>query len=155
MRELTATEKQQLRERLDTRSRKHISVLRQQREELNKKGPRTRIEKSATADRKGRAVTVERIAPAKPDRDPDKNSRNARRFDALRDNRSWGGSRSSLSSLTHLPDTIGAAAQTFVTSKVDINIQTAHMPQTIKQKTAPTNIQEIRNLPMCLARRNG
>ncbi len=98
VRELTATEKQQLRERLDTRSRKHISVLRQQREELNKKGPRTRIEKSATADRKGRAVTVERIAPAKPDRDPDKNSRNARRFDALRDNRSWGGSRSSLSS---------------------------------------------------------
>jgi 23S rRNA pseudouridine2605 synthase len=98
VRELTATEKQQLRERLDTRSRKHVSVLRQQREELNKKGPRTRIEKSATADRRGRAVTVERIAPAKPDRDPDKNSRNARRFDALRDNRSWGGSRSSLSS---------------------------------------------------------
>jgi hypothetical protein len=57
--------------------------------------------------------------------------------------------------LTHLPDTIGAAAQTFVTNKVDINIQTAHMPQTIKQKTAPINIQEIRNLPMCLARRNG
>ena len=88
VRELTATEKQQLRERIDTRSRKHISVLRQQREELHKNGPRTRVERSATADRKGRAVSVERISLTKPDRDDEKDSRNARRFDALRSSRS-------------------------------------------------------------------
>lgn len=98
VRELTATEKQQLRERIESRSRKHVTVLRQQREELHKNGPRTRVERSATADRKGRAVTVERISLTKPDRDDDKDSRNARRFDALRNSRSRASAPSSSSS---------------------------------------------------------
>ena len=99
VRELTATEKQQLRERIESRSRKHVSVLRHQREELRKNGPRTRVEKSATADRKGRAVTVERISLTKTDRDDNKDSRNARRFDALRGSRSRASAQSSSSSL--------------------------------------------------------
>lgn len=98
VRELTATEKQQLREHIESRSRKHVSVLRQQREELHKNGPRTRVEKSATADRKGRAITVERISLTKPDRENGKDSRNARRFDALRGSRSGASARSTLSS---------------------------------------------------------
>jgi len=43
--------------------RKHVSTLRAQRQE-DEKGPRKRIERGATADRKGREVKVERLLPA-------------------------------------------------------------------------------------------
>ena len=61
LRTLSASELQQQRERLDARARKHVSVLRKEREEKGAKGPRVRIERSATADRRGRAIPVERI----------------------------------------------------------------------------------------------
>ena len=84
----TATETQEARERAARRPRKHVSVLRKQRDEQSDRGPRARIERGATADRKGRAVAVERVvltkkrnAPASDDAAP---SRNARRFDEMR-----------------------------------------------------------------------
>jgi 23S rRNA pseudouridine2605 synthase len=43
--------------------RKHVSRLRAQKQE-DEKGPRKRIERGATADRKGREVNVERLLPA-------------------------------------------------------------------------------------------
>jgi len=86
LREPTATEKQEMRERADKRSRKHVTVLRRQRDEKNATGPRARVERSATADRKGRAVVVERVAPSRRVReDAAPPSRNARRFDAMRE----------------------------------------------------------------------
>ncbi|WP_395698201.1 pseudouridine synthase [Methylocella sp.] len=52
------------------RPRKHVSALREERAESARRveEPRRRIERSATADRKGRAVAVERISMAKPPR---------------------------------------------------------------------------------------
>jgi 23S rRNA pseudouridine2605 synthase len=78
----SAKEEQEARERAQNRPRKHVSALRKQREELTENGPRARIERGVTADRKGRAVAVERVVlkGAKPVAD----NRNARRFDALR-----------------------------------------------------------------------
>ncbi len=63
--------------------RKHVTALRDISRDRDAKGNRMRVEKSATSDRKGRPVKVERrVAPAAPERDildiPD--SRNARRF---------------------------------------------------------------------------
>ncbi|MBL1255418.1 pseudouridine synthase [Methylocystis sp. Sn-Cys] len=89
LREATPTEQQEQRERTEKRSRKHVSVLRKQRDENAEKGPRARIERTATADRKGRAVAVERVTltrrkPAAEDEAP---SRNAKRFDAMRTGR--------------------------------------------------------------------
>ncbi len=63
--------------------RKHVSALRDDRVKAEK-GPRRRVEKGETADRKGRAVTVERVSIArKPEISPD--NRNARRFRAERE----------------------------------------------------------------------
>ncbi|PPQ40579.1 23S rRNA pseudouridine2605 synthase [Rhodoblastus acidophilus] len=63
--------------------RKHVSALRDDRAKAVK-GPRRRVETGATADRNGRAVTVERVSVArKPDLAPD--NRNARRFRAERE----------------------------------------------------------------------
>ncbi len=63
--------------------RKHISRLRAERAERDRAGePRVRREHSQTADRKGRAVAVERVVPAAPKQDFD--TRNARRFGAER-----------------------------------------------------------------------
>jgi len=78
--EQTPTEAQELRKRVDNRPRKHVSVLREQREEMAE-GPRVKIERSATADRRGRAVTVERVRSAAPKEEPVK-TRNSRRFAA-------------------------------------------------------------------------
>jgi len=85
----SAKEEQEARERAQNRPRKHVSALRKQREELAEKGPRARIERAVTADRKGRAVAVERVVVrgAKPLAD----NRNARRFDALRRDAAEGG----------------------------------------------------------------
>ncbi|GLI91066.1 hypothetical protein LMG27198_00580 [Methylocystis echinoides] len=86
LREATPTEAQEKREHAEKRPRKHVSVLRKQREEEMEKGPRARIERGATADRKGRAVAVERVTPTrrKPASDDAPDSRNARRFEAMR-----------------------------------------------------------------------
>jgi 23S rRNA pseudouridine2605 synthase len=78
----SAREQQERREQAQNRPRKHVSALRKQREQITEKGPRARIERAITADRKGRAVAVERVIVkgAAPLAD----SRNARRFDKLR-----------------------------------------------------------------------
>jgi len=58
--------------------RKHVSALRSDRAKAAS-GPRRRIESSATEDRKGRRVAVERVSAARrPEEAPD--TRNARRF---------------------------------------------------------------------------
>ena len=87
LRETTPAEEQERRERIEKRPRKHVSTLRMQRDEQIEKGPRARITRSATADRKGRAVAVERVALVRPRRGDDKaapQSRNAKRFSAMR-----------------------------------------------------------------------
>ncbi|WP_177525402.1 pseudouridine synthase [Lichenihabitans psoromatis] len=68
-----------------TEPRRHVSALRQQRDEAETDGPRRRTQRTATADRKGRAVAVERITTAA--RTPSTNAapnRNARRFEQAR-----------------------------------------------------------------------
>ncbi len=78
----SAKEQQERREQAQNRPRKHVSALRKQREEIAEKGPRARIERAITADRKGRAVAVERVIVKGSA--PLADSRNARRFDKLR-----------------------------------------------------------------------
>ncbi len=63
--------------RASAQPRAHVSALRAARDAGAQEG-RQRIERSATADRKGRAVKVERVIPVGPGRGGD--SRNARRF---------------------------------------------------------------------------
>ncbi|BDV38835.1 pseudouridine synthase [Methylocystis bryophila] len=65
------------------RPRKHVSVLRSERAAREVDEPRTRIERAVTADRKGRAVAVERVV-VKGEKQPVASSRNARRFAAQR-----------------------------------------------------------------------
>ena len=77
----SATEAQEARQRAESRPRKHVSALRKQRAERDDEKPRARIERAVTADRKGRAVAVERVV-LKGER-PAAETRNARRFDAL------------------------------------------------------------------------
>ena len=84
-RELTAAEREEMRQRADKRPRKHVSVLRQQRAEKAATGPRARIERGATADRKGRAVVVERVTPTRPRAaEATPATRNARRFESMK-----------------------------------------------------------------------
>ncbi len=78
----SAKEQQERREQAQNRPRKHVSALRKQREEIAEKRPRARIERAITADRKGRAVAVERVIVKGAT--PLADSRNARRFDKLR-----------------------------------------------------------------------
>ncbi len=66
--------------------RKHISILRAERREAEA-GTRRRVERGETADRKGRAVTVERVAPIRAKPASSDASRNARRFQGERDER--------------------------------------------------------------------
>jgi 23S rRNA pseudouridine2605 synthase len=69
---------------LGDRKRKHIRALREERDARSEEAPRRRILRSATEDRKGREVAVERVVPARPARTPQQKSRNARRFGAER-----------------------------------------------------------------------
>lgn len=87
LREETPAEEQERRERIDKRARKHVSVLRKERDERGDKGPRARIERGATADRKGRAVAVERVTLTRRRKQEEEapETRNARRFDAMRE----------------------------------------------------------------------
>ncbi len=84
LRETTPTETQELRERAEKRPRKHVSTLRKQSDERREAGPRARITRAAVADRKGRAVAVERVTPTKRRDEAAPPSRNARRFEAMR-----------------------------------------------------------------------
>ncbi|WP_159289123.1 pseudouridine synthase [Methylosinus sporium] len=74
---------EEARQRAKTRTRKHVTTLRAEREEARGKGPRARIERAATSDRKGRAVPVEKIVPVRRAEEP-ATTRNARRFRAER-----------------------------------------------------------------------
>lgn len=85
-RELSPAEQQERRAHVEKRPRKHVSVLRRERNAEDATEPRRKIERSATADRKGRAVVVERVTPAvRKAADATSPSRNARRFEAMRD----------------------------------------------------------------------
>jgi 23S rRNA pseudouridine2605 synthase len=67
------------------RKRKYVVALRKERDKEADQAPRRRVVRSATEDRKGREVAVERVVPARPARGADlKPSRNARRFGAER-----------------------------------------------------------------------
>jgi 23S rRNA pseudouridine2605 synthase len=69
---------------LGERKRKHIRALREERDARSEEAPRRRILRSATEDRKGREVAVERVVPARPARTTPQKSRNARHFGAER-----------------------------------------------------------------------
>ena len=71
------------RERPKGGPRKHVSTLRAERDTRMRDDDRVKIERGETADRKGRAVKVERVVSATPKAGED--SRNARRFKAERD----------------------------------------------------------------------
>jgi 23S rRNA pseudouridine2605 synthase len=78
----TPAKQQEARAAEASRPRKHVSVLRRERETREAEAPRTRIERATTADRKGRAVQIERVV-VKGEK-PAAASRNARRFAAER-----------------------------------------------------------------------
>ncbi len=82
LREPTPAKQQEARTAAASRPRKHVSVLRREREAHEAQKPRTRIERATTADRKGRAVEIERVV-VKGEK-PAASSRNARRFAAER-----------------------------------------------------------------------
>ncbi len=84
LRETSPTETQEMRERAEKRPRKHVSTLRKQSDERREAGPRARITRAAVADRKGRAVAVERVTPTRRRDEAAPASRNARRFEAMR-----------------------------------------------------------------------
>ena len=67
------------RDRPEAGPRKHVSTLRAERDDKQQRGARPRIESSATEDRKGRAVKVERVVASRSRPDAPV-SRNARRF---------------------------------------------------------------------------
>ncbi|MGJ0425669.1 pseudouridine synthase [Methylocystis sp.] len=84
LREKAPAEQQEIRERAEKRPRKHISTLRKEQDERRDAGPRARVTRGAVADRKGRAVAVERVTPTRRRDEAAAPSRNARRFDAMR-----------------------------------------------------------------------
>jgi 23S rRNA pseudouridine2605 synthase len=66
------------------RKRKHVRTLRAERDKQCEETPRRRILRSATEDRNGREVAVERVVVARQPRIAAKATRNARRFGAER-----------------------------------------------------------------------
>ena len=66
------------------RKRKHVRTLRTEQAHRSEETPRRRVLRSATEDRHGREVAVERVVPARPPRGLAKPTRNARRFGAER-----------------------------------------------------------------------
>jgi 23S rRNA pseudouridine2605 synthase len=66
------------------RKRKHVRALRAERDAKSDEAPRRRVLRSATEDRHGREVAIERVVPVRPSRAPAKTTRNARRFGAER-----------------------------------------------------------------------
>ncbi len=84
LREKEPAEQQEIRARAEKRPRKHVSTLRKEQDERRDAGPRARVTRGAVADRKGRAVAVERVTPTRRRDETAAPSRNARRFDAMR-----------------------------------------------------------------------
>ncbi|MBI5312382.1 MAG: pseudouridine synthase [Methylocystis sp.] len=84
LREKAPAEEQEIRQRAEKRPRKHVSTLRKEQDERRDAGPRARVSRGAVADRKGRAVAVERVTPTRQRDEAAAPSRNARRFDAMR-----------------------------------------------------------------------
>jgi 23S rRNA pseudouridine2605 synthase len=84
LREKTPEEQQESRERIAKRPRKHVSALREERDARRDAGPRARVTRGAVADRKGRAVAVERVTPVRRKTQEETPSRNARRFESMR-----------------------------------------------------------------------
>ncbi|RNJ48533.1 pseudouridine synthase [Methylocystis hirsuta] len=84
LREKAPAEQQEIRQRAEKRPRKHISTLRKEQDERRDAGPRARVTRGAVADRKGRAVAVERVTPTRRRDEAAAPSRNARRFEAMR-----------------------------------------------------------------------
>ena len=85
LREMAPAEQQEIRQRAEKRPRKHVSTLRKEQDEQRDAGPRARVSRGAVADRKGRAVAVERVTPARRrEETAAPPSRNARRFEAMR-----------------------------------------------------------------------
>jgi 23S rRNA pseudouridine2605 synthase len=66
------------------RKRKHVRTLRAERDTQSDEAPRRRVLRSATEDRHGREIAVERVVPSRPSRAPAPATRNARRFGAKR-----------------------------------------------------------------------
>ncbi len=85
LREKAPEEQQEIRERAEKRPRKHVSTLRKEQDERRDAGPRARVTRGAVADRKGRAVAVERVTPVARKALEAAPSRNARRFESMRD----------------------------------------------------------------------
>ena len=85
LREKAPAEQQEIRERAEKRPRKHVSTLRKEQDERRDAGPRARVTRGAVADRKGRAVAVERVTPVARKALEAAPSRNARRFELMRD----------------------------------------------------------------------
>ncbi|MBM3551280.1 MAG: pseudouridine synthase [Alphaproteobacteria bacterium] len=85
LREKAPEEQQEIRERAEKRPRKHVSTLRKEQDERRDAGPRARVTRGAVADRKGRAVAVERVTPVARKAQEETPSRNARRFESMRD----------------------------------------------------------------------
>jgi 23S rRNA pseudouridine2605 synthase len=79
-------EERKPREKPAPRVRKHVSTLREEKSASGGKGPRKRIERQQTEDRRGRAVKVERVVTAGKKEEPA--TRNGRRFAAERNPRS-------------------------------------------------------------------
>ncbi len=84
LREKAPAEEQEIRQRAEKRPRKHVSTLRKEQDERRDAGPRARVSRGAVADRKGRAVAVERVTPTRRRDEAAAPSRNARRFEAMR-----------------------------------------------------------------------
>jgi len=84
LREKEPAEQQEIRARAEKRPRKHVSTLRKEQDERRDAGPRARVTRGAVADRKGRAVAVERVTPTRRRDETAAPSRNARRFEAMR-----------------------------------------------------------------------
>ena len=91
LREKAPAEQQEIRERAEKRPRKHVSTLRKEQDERRDAGPRARVTRGAVADRKGRAVAVERVTPTRaPTRRRDEAAAAVAQRPALRgDARRW------------------------------------------------------------------
>jgi 23S rRNA pseudouridine2605 synthase len=84
LREKTPAEQQETRQHAEKRPRKHVSTLRKEQDRRREAGPRARVTRDAVADRKGRAVAVERVTPVQRKAQEENQSRNARRFESMR-----------------------------------------------------------------------
>ncbi len=83
----TPREEPARRERPVAGTRKHVSFLRAEERDDLRKGPRKRIERTDTKDRKDRTVTVERLVTARPEAPPRRGAARTTSRDAAPDRR--------------------------------------------------------------------